>query len=188
MNALTIIQGEHRNLGMTLMCFEKLLLDVENQRRKPDALLFRAILSYIDSFLYRYHHPKEDDYLFPVLRRRYPAAEDLIQNLQTDHHKGVKLCHELDETLTWCESNDARFIEFHGAALNYIRYERRHIGKEETELLPLAREHFKASDWEPIDSAFSKNDDPMFGKEPSQRYKQLSTLITNVCIFNDPML
>lgn len=188
MKALSIIHGEHRNLGMTLMCFEKVLVDIENQQRQPEVMLFRAIVSYIDSFLYRFHHPKEDDYLFPVLCRRYPAADELVQSLQNDHHNGAKLCHELNETLNYCESSDVHFVEFHEAALNYIHYERRHIGKEEAELLPLVREHLTTSDWEPINSVFSENDDPMFGKEPKQRYKQLSRLITNVCIFSDPRL
>jgi branched-chain amino acid transport system ATP-binding protein len=187
-NALSIIQGEHRNLGATLVSFEKLLREIEDQPRESNAMLLRAIISYIESFLYRFHHPKEDDYLFPALSRRNPAAGKLIQELQNDHRKGTELCHKLDETLTRYESNHAGFAEFHEAALVYIKYERRHIGKEEAELLPLAREHLTEFDWKPIDVAFCANDDPMFGDKPKQRYRQLSNLITNVCIFGDPLL
>ena len=188
MHALSIIQGEHRNLGLTLTCFEKLLLDVEDRRREPNEMLLRAIVSYIDSFLYRLHHPKEDGYLFPALCRRYPAAGKLIQSLEEDHRNGAIFCRKLDEALTVYAGNSAHFNAFHDAALHYIAYERRHIAKEETELLPLAREHLTESDWTPIDITFSNNDDPMFGKEPKQRYEQLSKLITNVCLFDDPML
>ena len=188
MNTLHIIQGEHRNLGMILTCFEKLLENIEHQKREPDAMLFRAILTYVDSFLYRYHHPKEDDCLFPALCRRHPSAGELIQELQNDHHKGTKTCHKLGEILTLYESNNAGFAEFHEAALDYIKFERRHIGKEEAELIPLADEHLTESDWRPIDIVFCANDDPMFGDKPKQRYKQFSQLITNVCIFGTPFL
>lgn len=188
MNALSIIQSEHRNLGLTLSCFEKLLLDVESQRREPNEMLLRAVVSYIDSFLYRLHHPKEDEYLFPALIRRYPAADKLIKSLEQDHRDGAKFCCKLDDTLTQYAKNSARFNEFHDAAQHYIDYERRHIAKEETELLPLARERLTESDWTPIDITFGNNEDPMFGKEPKQRYEQLSRLITNVCLFDDPLL
>lgn len=170
------------------MCFEKLLSDTAHQRREPNVMLFRAIINYLDSFLYRFHHPKEDDFLFPALCRRYPTADKLVQSLQNDHHNGAKFCLQLDETLTACESNEDRFVDFHEAALIYISYERRHIGTEEAELLPLARQHLTESDWEPINNSFVKNDDPMFGDQPKQRYQKLSRLITNVCIFNDPLL
>ncbi|MDH3695466.1 MAG: hemerythrin domain-containing protein [Gammaproteobacteria bacterium] len=188
MKAISIIQGEHRNLGVTLLCFETLLQDIEGRRRAPDTMLFRAIITYIDTFLYRFHHPKEDDYLFPALCRRYPAAGELINELQNDHHNGTKLCQKLGEIINLNEIADTGFAEFHQVALDYIRYERHHIGKEETELLPLAREHLSESDWEPINNAFSEHDDPMFGAKPKQRYKQLSSLITNVCIHGDVLL
>lgn len=188
MKSLSIIQGEHRNLGATLISFEKLLGNIEDQPLEPDTMLLRAIIGYMESFLYRFHHPKEDDYLFPALSRRYPAAGKLIQELQNDHHKGTEFYHKLGQTLTSYESNNAGFTEFQEAALVYIRNERQHIGKEEAELLPLAREHLRESDWGPIDFAFCANDDPMFGDKPKKRYKQLSNLITNVCIFGDPLL
>ncbi len=188
LNALSVIQGEHRNLGLTLVCFESLLRDCKAQRREPDVVLFRAILTYVDTFLNRFHHPKEDDYLFPTLYRRYPAAETLIEKLQNDHHNGIKFTQKLSDSLTLFESNNTHFNNFHDAALNYIQAERRHIGKEEAELLPLVQEHLTESDWKSIDKVFANNNDPMFGEKPKQSYKRLSGLITNVCIFGSPLL
>ena len=188
LNALSIIQDEHRNLGATLMCFERMLRDVGEKQRQPDVTLLRATIGYIDSFLYRYHHPKEDDYLFPALYRRHAPAGELIKTLQHDHHNGAEYGKKLDSALSRYEANDAVFDEFHDAALNYIKYERIHIRMEETELLPLAREHLRESDWKPIDLAFSAHDDPMFGEVPKQRYNQLFKLITNVSMLGTPLL
>lgn len=188
MKALTIIRREHRDLGMTLLSFESLLKGIGKNSQQPDATIFRAILSYLDSFLNRFHHPKEDDYLFPALLGRHPASEALIQTLQNDHRNGDTSCQRLGDALTRYESGEAGFDEFRQSALEYIRYERLHIKKEETELLPLADTHLTESDWAPIDIAFSKNDDPMFGNQRKQQYHRLSRLINNVCIYGDPLL
>ena len=77
---------------------------------------------------------------------------------------------------------------FHQAALEYIHYERGHIAREEREIIPLAREVLGESDWAPINQAFGQNNDPMFGVAPEQHYEQLSRLIHNVCIYNNPYL
>jgi branched-chain amino acid transport system ATP-binding protein len=188
MKALSIIQAEHRNLGVTLLCFESLLSDIRNKQREADIGLFRAIIRYIDSFLYRVHHPKEDEHLFPALRRCHPDASDLIASLQEDHHNGSSICRGLGDILDRCASGEAGFDELHDAALDYIRHERRHIGTEEREILPLAREFLSASDWAPINEAFGTNNDPMFGVAPQQHYEQLSRVIHNVCIYNNPYL
>jgi len=58
MKALSIIQAEHRNLGIVLMCFESLVHNIEDKNMKPDIQLFRAILRYIEDFLQHFHHPK----------------------------------------------------------------------------------------------------------------------------------
>lgn len=188
MNALTIIKREHRDLGMTLLSFEALLKGIEQKKQEPDVIFFRAIIGYLDSFLNRFHHPKEDDYLFPALMERYPASESLIGSLQRDHENGNRYCTMLGDTLNRFESGGAGFEAFHRSAREYIRYERLHIKKEETELLPLAVEHLQESDWQPIDAMFSKNDDPMFGNRQQTQYQQLSNLINRICIYGDPLL
>jgi branched-chain amino acid transport system ATP-binding protein len=187
-NALTIIRREHRDLGMTLLCFESALRSVEDKKQEPDAVLFHAMISYLDSYLNRFHHPKENEHLFPALRMRYPASEELIQTLKNDHEHGDRHCRRLGDALTRYQSSETAFDDFHHAALNYIDRERRHIKLEETELLPLVDAHLSDSDWEPIDVAFSSNDDPMFGDQRQQQYRNLSNLINNVCIYGDPLL
>jgi hemerythrin-like domain-containing protein len=47
-----------------------------------------AMVYYIDAFPERFHHPKEDRYLFRLLRMRHPAAVKLIERLETEHRAG----------------------------------------------------------------------------------------------------
>ena len=189
MKALSIIETEHRNLSVVLMCFETLVHDIEDENKKPEFQLFRAILRYIEDFLLRFHHPKEDDYLFPVLVGRYPEAKELVQQLKGQHQHGVELTKALREALARYDSEgETAYPNFRDAADNYIRFERMHADKEEEELLPLAREYLTSEDWEPIDRAFSDHGDPMFGGDIRQQYQQLQKQILNMCLFGEPLL
>lgn len=189
MKALSIIQTEHRNLGLVLMCFEIAVHNIEDKNEKPRFELFRAILYYFENFLQRYHHPKEDDYLFPALALRHPGAKELIRQLKDQHDQGAELTKTLQEALSGYESNgEINYQNFRDAADNYIRFERLHVLKEEEELLPLAREFLTSEDWEHIDSVFSDHDDPLFGDKPHLQYQQFQRLFFNVCIYGDPLL
>ncbi len=189
MKAISIIQAEHHNLGAVLSCFGALLHEIETKDTKPNFDLFRAILHYLDSFLDRFHHPKEDEYLFPAICRRYPKAEKLVQGLKDEHTEGLKLIKELRTALSVYESSGkTAFPKFRNTSKNYIDFQRQHAYKEERELLPLAREHLVAEDWESIDAAFAANDDPLSGEKPREQYARLSELILNVFLFGDPLL
>ena len=48
--------------------------DIERRGYSPDFELFYLILEYVRDFVDRYHHPKEDHYLFKALRRRVPRG------------------------------------------------------------------------------------------------------------------
>ncbi len=44
---------------------------------------------------------------------------------------------------------------------------------EESEAIPLARQHLSASDWDEIDAAFVGNADPMLGAKAGDEYDAL---------------
>ena len=68
--AVNIIKQEHLNYLALLRCLGHLVDDLEGGEGSGDPELFHDIVDYIESFLNRYHHPKEDEYLFRALRRR----------------------------------------------------------------------------------------------------------------------
>ncbi|MDH3375811.1 MAG: hemerythrin domain-containing protein [Gammaproteobacteria bacterium] len=179
MNALAIIHGEHRNLSSVLFCLGSLVTDIEKHNVKPDCRVFHAIANYIESFLDQYHHPKEDEYLFPAIARQYPRAQPLIDALEEQHNRGTELLHRVRRKLATYEYVGAdAFIPFRDAARDYINFQREHIRKEETELMPLAREHLQVSDWKPIDEAFLAHTDPLFGEARKKEFEILySTII-----------
>lgn len=179
MRAITIIKGEHQNLGAVLYSMEKLVEEIENGK-DADFSIFHGLFTYIDRFLDRYHHPKENIYLFPRLLERAPETESLVRELGQQHTEGEILFVEMLKALSAYEfSGASEFPHFRDALRHYTRFEREHAIKEEREVLPRALEALEASDWEEIDAAFEENEDPMFGTRSSNEFSKLFNSLVN---------
>ena len=74
MRAIQIIEDEHRSLAAVLHGLLYLVREIRLRNAKPDFELLGAMLHYIDAFPERFHHPKEDAYLFRHLRERDPGS------------------------------------------------------------------------------------------------------------------
>lgn len=176
--AVSIIKQEHLNYLALLQCLGHMADEASESRSKPDLALFHSIIDYIESFLNRFHHPKEDDYLFRVLLERHPQCRPLIQQLQGEHAEGDDLLSDLKDALAACEGDgEPDWIRFADAVGRYREHQYNHMRSEEMEALPLAREHLSDEDWQEIDAAFSAHDDPLFGDDRSAAYRRLYSKI-----------
>ena len=176
--AVNIIKQEHLNYLALLQCLGHLANEASESRSKPDLRLFHSIIDYIESFLNRFHHPKEDDYLFRALLKRHPDCQALIQRLQGEHAEGDELLLDLKDALAACEADSKPdCISSADAVGRYREHQYNHMRSEETEALPLAREHLTDEDWQEIDAAFSAHDDPLFGDDRSAAYRRLYSKI-----------
>ncbi len=179
MRAIAIIKSEHQNLASVLYSMEQLIAEIDSGKQAEFAV-FHGLFTYIDRFLDRYHHPKENDYLFPRLLARAPDCEELIHTLGKQHHEGAKLFVEMLKALSAYEFCGAsEYPHFREIVLRYCRFERDHAKLEEREVLPRAREALDDSDWQEIDAAFCENEDPMFGDEWSNEFSTLFNKLVN---------
>ena len=179
MQAIAIIKSEHLNLGAVLYSLEKLIEEVD-QGKQPDFTIFHGLLTYIDRFLDRYHHPKENQYLFPILLQRAPDTESTIRQLGQEHTEGEILFVEMLKALSAYEfSGEAEYPHFRNAVLGYTDFERKHAMLEEKEILPRAQEALDASDWAKIDAAFENNEDPLFGERSKNEFSELLDKLVN---------
>ena len=87
MHAISIIKSEHKNLQAVLYSLEKLIEEIDSGRQ-PDFSIFHGLFTYLDRFLDRFHHPKENLYLFPKLLARAPETEGLVRELGQQHAEG----------------------------------------------------------------------------------------------------
>ena len=163
-SSISKIQAEHRSLAAVLDALSFLVKEVTEKGVAPRFGLLRLILDYIEGFPDHYHHPKEDLYLFPLVRRRSADAEGLISELEVQHTRGPELLRALRWELV-CHEQGAHpsFAPFAELARNYIQFYWTHMRLEEDELLALARRVLGPEDWAEVDRAFAAYEDQLGG-------------------------
>ena len=181
MEATRIIQGEHRALAAVLHGMLYLVHEIRDRGAKPDFDLLGAMVYYIDAFPERFHHPKEDQYLFARLRIRHPDAAPLLDRLEAEHRIGAEKIRTLEQALTrYQQGGGTEFPAFMAAVEGYAAFHWDHMRAEEKELLPLAEKHLDAADWEAIDAAFLGHTDPVRDSAAGTGYEALFTRIVTL--------
>ena len=181
MQAIRIIRDEHRSLAAVLHGMLYLVHQIRDRGATPDFDLLGAMIYYIDAFPERFHHPKEDRYLFWLLRIRHPEAGPLLDHLQAEHRTGAEKIRTLEQALARYQQGGAsEFSNLLNAVEGYASFHWDHMRREEREVMPLAEQHLSASDWEAIDAAFLGHTDPMLGVEAGERYDALFSRIVTL--------
>jgi hemerythrin-like domain-containing protein len=176
-----MIEDEHRSLAAVLHGMLYLVREIRYVGIKPDFVLLGAMVHYIDAFLERFHHPKEDAYLFALLGSRYPGAAPLLDRLKREHEWGAIKLRELKEALTrYQHGSSAEFSEFAARVADFAAFHWEHMRLEENNLLPMAERHLTDADWNAIDAAFLGNSDPLFGVEQGAEFRDLFRRIVNL--------
>ncbi len=177
--AIDTIRAEHKALDQVLSAMESALAGLAGSRSKPNLELLYSAVYYIKVFPERQHHPKEEAFLFRALRRRRPEAAPLLEELESQHQEGAALIESLEEALRAFDTDYPEGLpRLQEAAKRFIEFQRRHIGQEEREVIPLAREALTREDWRDIDLAFAANSDPLFGENIATGFRALHDRIT----------
>lgn len=176
---IEVIQREHRNYDRVLAALEAAVARLPERGPKPGLELLASVIYYIRVFPEKLHHPKEEQYLFAPLRRRCPDAAALLDELEAQHHEGGELIERVDRALQAYERDEpGGRAALQQAARAFVEMQRRHIGLEERELLPLARERLSEAEKRAMDGAFAKNTDPLFGENLEAGFRALFERIT----------
>ena len=139
------------------------------------------MLFYIDSFPDRFHHPKEDGYLFPAIQQRTDTAAAVIAQLEDEHHQGMLAIRVVEQRLLHYEEGGAEYAmplvqTLHG----YIEAYRRHIRTEEDVLFPIAEQFLLPADWKELGEVFSGHHDPLLGLDARQGFDRMFTHIVSI--------
>jgi len=155
--------------------------EIRERGAKPSFEAFAAMVYYIDAFPERFHHPKEDRYLFRLLRQRWPQAGGLLDRLEEEHRIGAHKIRTLEQALARYQAGgDDEFPFFAAAVDDYADFHWKHMGAEEKEVLPLAKEHLTPEDWSAIDEAFLGHADPLVGIDAGTEFRSLFRRIVNL--------
>ena len=178
--AIQIIRDEHLAISAVLYSLRYLVKEMR-KGAAPNFALLRAILDYIVSYPDRWHHPKEDKYLFAAVRRRTHEADNLIARLEREHQLGYPMVEDLKKQLVAFQGGDAAAREaFFATADRYAELEWEHLRAEEEVFLPIAERVLSAEEWAAIATAFRENDNPLFGIKPKDEAEVLYQRILNL--------
>ena len=181
MQALRIIEREHRSLAAVLHGLLYLVREIRYGGDEPDFELLNAMVRYVDVFSERFHHPKEDAYLFERLGVRHSDAAALIDRLKREHESGAVRLRELQDKLKrYEETGPSALPEFAAQLAAFAAFHWGHMRLEEDSLIPLAKLHLTAADWHEIDAAFLGHSDPLFCVERGAEYEELFRRIVSL--------
>ena len=181
MKAIDVILDEHRSLAAVHHGMLYLVRDIRDHGSAPNFDVLGAMVYYIDAFPERYHQPKEDQYLFRILRQRYPAAAPVLDRLESDHRASERAIRDLEQALErYRQGGPAEFSPFADAVAAYAASHWDHMRAEEEKVIPMAREHLTPGDWVEIDAAFTGHADPLFGARAEAEYDNLFRRIVNL--------
>ncbi|WP_363323678.1 ATP-binding cassette domain-containing protein [Zoogloea sp.] len=172
MEALRIIKDEHRNLWRIAITLDQVLADMEAEGKVDDAFL-GSVFDYLEQFVDDCHHPKEDHYLFRLLRQRSPEAAAVLDRLEADHRNAPANLEALRDRLARAASGELPVAELAEALRAYLAGLKEHVRVEEKEIFPLATQALTAADWQEIDAAFLDNADPAFGAQAQAGFREL---------------
>ena len=181
MQALRIIEDDHRALAAVLHGMRYLVRETRERRAPPRFDVLGAMMYYIDAFPERVHHPRESEYLFRFLRARCPPSAPIIDHLEEEHRAGAQHIRTLEQALARYQHGGAtEFPAFASAVEAYVAFQHEHMRREERDILPLARQHLLPSDWEVIDAAFTGGSVPRFGTDSPENFQKLFDLIVRL--------
>jgi branched-chain amino acid transport system ATP-binding protein len=179
--AKRIIEAEHRSLAAVLHGMLYVVREIRFGGAEPNFELLDAMVDYIDTFSERFHHPKEDAYLFKLLRSRYPSAAPLLDQLVEEHQAGTQKLRALRGLLQrYRETGMGAMPEFAARVAEFAAFHWDHMRVEEDKVLPLATAHLTSGDWEVIDAAFLGHTDPLLGAERGAEYQSLFRRIVDL--------
>ena len=172
MQALRIISEDHSNLWRLATTIDLVLEEIEGGA-SVDPAFFSSVFDYIEHFVDHAHHPKEDDYLFRILRLRSAEASAILDALQEEHRNGPAHLITMRALAAQAASGALSTDDFATSIRAYTAGLKQHIRTEEKFAMPLAKAALTAEDWAEIDSAFLDNDDPLFGEKAKAEFREL---------------
>ncbi|MEO6351983.1 MAG: hemerythrin domain-containing protein [Burkholderiaceae bacterium] len=179
--AICVIEDEHNRLSAVILGMQHFVRAIRKGKKAPDPKVFRAMLEYISEYPHKIHHPKEDQYLFALLRGRTNQLNHTLDELESQHTQGMSQLRALEYALTRYElEGAAAFQPFFDMVETYAQFYSDHMRLEEDVILPAAIRFLMPDDWAVIDAQFAANEDPLAGSEYKESFDKLFSLIVNI--------
>jgi hemerythrin-like domain-containing protein len=149
---------------------------------RPVALeMLEDIIEYIKAFPDKFHHPKEEDYLFKAMRLRSEDTHEILDRIFLEHKKEYQLIEDFDASLQSFKKDPiGQKDNFADIAIQYSDFLNAHLDLENKKAFPMAEKVLTEEDWAEIDAAFSDNNDPIVAGAEKTRFDQLHKRIMDL--------
>jgi hemerythrin-like domain-containing protein len=178
-DVVSALQAEHRYASLLLDLLEERLAATPADQ-PLDREAFLAGMGYMTQHLDGYHHLREDA-MFARLVKRAPDLAKPIARVKREHRSigsaGKRLLVALERPPRVGRSAEAGLIS--GIA-DYVSAMRAHMGLEERELFPRARQLLDEEDRAEIDRAFIRVIDPIFEASIQDAYAAYSPIVRHL--------
>ncbi len=179
--ALMVVRDEHRSLAAVIHGLEFVVREARERGTPASVPLLRAIVRYVHDFPETLHHPKEDTYLFPLLRARTTEYDATLDALARQHETGTALTQALSRAVDAYAADPAQGLPvLADAAAAFATAQMEHMLLETKVIIPAARRHLTAEDWTLVADAFGQNGDPRFSIDADEEYRHLFARILNL--------
>jgi hemerythrin-like domain-containing protein len=160
------MREEHKAIKLMLNILEKVCAKLKSKEELPYRD-FDSILEFFQVFVDKCHHQKEEDLLFPEMKKTMVPTEDgLIDLLLTEHQKGRDYIKRISEAFNKYKigkpapKTDSNIIE---NTTDYIELLTRHINREDNTLFPIAEEKLSEEKQKELLNGFERLEEEKIG-------------------------
>lgn len=159
------LRREHELISRALAVLERVGRRLAAEQH-VDHEVMTELVGFLRTLAEECHHRKEEDHLYPAMRRKSLSADGRLTSLLAAHGEGRDYLSTL--------AGPASAAERAAAALLLVRVTREHIMAEDREVFPAADEMFTAAEQAELDRAYQEMELRRFG--PAFRERVLTTL------------
>lgn len=158
-----ILMGEHTAI-LSVLDLQDRALAALDAGRPVDATIFSDLYLFFSLFVGKCHHGKEEQLVFPVLRRS-AALLAPIERLEQEHAEGGRLVAAYHEAETrYASDGMVGAATLASAARAYAHFLRSHISAENQDVLERAGTVTSAQEEAVLVDAFDRFEDDVMGK------------------------
>jgi hemerythrin-like domain-containing protein len=169
-----ILKHEHRIIERVLRALDGVCMRLEGREKVPAAVL-QEIVRFITTFADRYHHGKEETFLFPALERRGIAREGPLAVMEYEHQVERELISDLVQAIDmYKEGSIDAAQDFIVASRTYLQLLVGHIEKEDNILFRIGDEVLDDAEKRALAESF-KETDAALGDLSLEDYELLAT-------------
>lgn len=134
------LKEEHHAVKLMLEILDGICTNIESGKDVKHEHL-ENVVEFLKVFVDKCHHTKEEEYLFPLMKKaNVPGSKDIIDSLLEEHEYGRRDVDTIAKAVSLNMDSEA-LSKIVKSSKDYIQLLTQHITKEDNILFPLADEH-----------------------------------------------